>query len=62
MHNLRVVSCFISGKRRAAAWEAAPQLVLRHSLLQGGRRGSPTIYKFVTKGAGLLNNEDQVSN
>jgi len=57
-------SCELSfnwGKTRAAAWEAAPQLVLRHSLIQGGRRGSPTIYKLVTKGAGSLNIKDQVS-
>ena len=29
-------------------------------LLQGARRGSQTIYKFGTKGAGSLSVEDQV--
>ena len=31
-------------------------------LLQRGRRGSQAIYNFVTKGAGILNIKDGISN
>ena len=45
-----------------AAQETAPQLVLRDGLLQGGRKGSQAIHKFVRKGAGSWTIKDQVSN
>ena len=49
MHSVRVVSFFIWGKMKTAAWEAAPQIALRDCSKEGLGGGS-IIYKILVKG------------
>ena len=61
-HNLKVESYFIWWECLGLwAQETASHSVTQRKLLQGGRRGSQTIYKFGAKGAGTLNIKDLVS-
>ena len=49
MHSVRVVSLFIWGKMKTAAWEAAPQIALRDCSKEALGGGS-IIYKILVKG------------
>ena len=48
MHSVRVVSCFIWGKMKTAAWEAAPRIGLRDCSKEA-LRGESIIYKILVK-------------
>ena len=49
MHNVRIVSCFIWGKMKTAAWKAACQIGLRDCSKEA-LRGESIIYKILVKG------------
>ena len=61
MYSLRLWVKISLGQNEYWAQKTAPQFVLRDWLLQGGRKGSQALDKFVKQGAGSLNNKDQVS-
>ena len=60
-HNLKVELFYLAGMFRTPSPGDSISVALR-KLLQEGRRESPAIYKFATKGTGSLNIKDQVSN
>ena len=58
-HNLKVELFYLVEMFRTPSLGDSISVALR-KLLQGGRRGSQATNKFVTKGAGNLNIEDQI--